>query len=170
MTTTPNFQVAASIDFLKVELMAEIEHVDNRDIMVVKQTNPTGAEMSVEEFTETIAKDIAALGDANASKIPIEWPTGLKTIVEKYKFYVKEVFLKVEKVKDKKVSVEYALWIGIKIDAAGLKDLKKQPPFDLFMIKDLYLKIWNTEDPAVLKEMNFVDLKQLSGPPAASDA
>ncbi len=170
MTTTPNFQVAASIDFLKVELLAGIEHVDNRDIMLVKQTNPTGAEMSVKEFTETIAKDIAALGDSDASKIPIEWPTGLETIVEKYKVYVKEVFLKVEKVKDKKATVEYALWIGIKIDSAGLKELKKQPPFDLFMIKDLYLKIWNTEDPVVLKEMNFVDLKQLSGPPAASDA
>jgi len=164
MAAKPNVQVAASVDFLGVDLVAGFEHVEvdgkARDVLIAKQLNmgDEAQPMKVAELADRVAKTITDLG--GAAPPPIQWPDGVEAVISSYDAYVKSVYLKIERA-EQKTDVEYALFIGIGLDDEAREKLKDTPPFNLLMLKDLYLKIWSTDNAAVLREMNFVSLEDL---------
>ncbi|MCP4721738.1 MAG: hypothetical protein GY860_19945 [Desulfobacteraceae bacterium] len=156
----PNVQFAASIDFLNTELMGAFENVGERKLFIAKQMdageNAKGIKLS--ELAENL-KGAVGFQDVN-----IAWPAPLGDMLDNYEAFIKQAYLKVEKNGSEQTKNEYALWIGVGLDEDGLKKLQENNPlFELVAIKELALKVWNTTNPTVLKEMNFVDIKKLIG-------
>ncbi len=173
----PNAQLGARINFLGTSVTAACEHrkVDNkttRDRILVKEMNSDKKDLgvTVAEIAESIAGAIKTIADPDAAAgkadVPvIPWPAGVEKVVGAIKVYMDEIYLQVDKVGDNPVKVEYALGIGIKLDQEKREKLSKLPPFNLVQLEDLYLKIWQTDNPDILKEMNIVDLdKALPAP------
>ncbi len=157
----PNVQLAASVEFLKTDILGALQSVDDKQIFMVKQLNggkkPTG--ISLKELASTLTKSVGAE--------EISLPAELESIAQEYRIFMNQVYLKIErssKNPEKKADFEYALWLSIAVDEDGLKKLKEENPiFELLAIKEVALKIWNSSDAKILEEMNFVDIKdQLS--------
>lgn len=173
----PNAQLGARINFLGTSVTAACEHrkVDNkttRDRILVKEMNTDKKDLgvTVAEIAESIAGAIKRIADPEATAgktdVPvIPWPAGVEKVVGAIKVYMDDIYLQVDKIGNDPVKVEYALGIGIKLDQEKREELSKLPPFNLVQLEDLYLKIWQTDNPGILKEMNIVDLdKALPAP------
>jgi len=185
----PNVQLATRVKFLETDLVGAVEHKTlakdiTRDMILVKQMNAGDEDIgvSVKDIADSIATSIQKItkakkkGDAPV----IEWPEGVSDIVSSLKVYIKEVYLYIARETDKTsekpvicTDLEYALWIGIKLDEAKKEKLSETPPFDLIQLEELYLKIWQTDNPTILREMNIVDFDKLlpgTGPAVAQIA
>ena len=173
----PNAQLATRIKFLETDLIAACEHKKlgakkTRDVVFVKQMNAGDEEIgvSVAQIAESIVASIKNItGQKSKVEAPvIDWPEGVKEIVESLQVYIREVYLKIERVKEasgkSSTDFEYALWIGIKLDEEKKEKLSKIPPFDLIQLEELFLKIWQTDNKTVLKEMKIIDFDKLLAP------
>ena len=167
----PNVQLATRVKFLEADLVGAVEHKEftggTRDMILVKQMNAGDEDIgvSVKDIAESIAVSIKDITGTGGDVPVIDWPTGVDTIVESLKVCIKEVYLKIARVTDtsKKsaTDLEYALWIEIKLDKTSKTKLSKTPPFDLIQLEELYLKIWQTDNPVILRDMGIVDFEKL---------
>ena len=170
-TLTPNIEFGSSVDFLGTQLVAvfrteESENNQSRTTLVARQTNADASQgISLNELGVRLVEGVKSIfGDSVDMPIPeVTLPPALADIAENYMVQVKEVMLKVDKTGDEAAVVEYAFWIEVGIDQAGLEALKDNPPFNILMLQNLYIKLWNTQNPAILKAMNFVDTNAVLG-------
>jgi len=157
---TVNIQLAASVEFMKADLLGAFESTGDRKLFVAKQLN--AGEKAKGIRISTLAETIAKAVGVDASSITL--PSPLDKIAESYEACVKQVYLKVEKEGNKDMTTEYALWLTIEVGDEALEELKKEYPlFDLVALKGIALKVWNTNNSKVKEEMNFVDIKELAG-------
>ena len=170
-TLTPNIEFGSSVEFLGTQLMAvfrteESASDKSHTTLVAKQINTDSPQnISLNELADRLVEGVKAIfGDAVDMPTPdVKLPPALADIAENYTVQVKEVLLKVDKTGNETAVMEYAFWIEIGIDQAGLDALKDKPPFNILMLQNLYIKLWNTQNPAILKAMNFVDTDAILG-------
>ncbi len=172
---TPNVQIGAKVKFLEAELFGAFDHRAKagknpaRDTVLVKQMNAGNQQtgISVLEIAESIAKSIKNIsnpestGKVKDEEIPaIKWPAGVEKIVGSLLVQINEVYLKIVK-EGGSTNMEYALGIGIKLDPKKRDDLAAIPPFNLIEFEELFLKIWKTDNSAILDEMNIIDFDKI---------
>ncbi len=170
---SPNVEMATTLDFLGCELIAAFRRdaANKKTTIVAKQLNAgTSAGITLSELADRLVTGVQSLfpnGDATITPPKIELPDALQKIAANYKAYVNQVMLKIDKGDgEQKASVEYAFWISIGLDQEALEKLKQEAPFNILMVKEVYLKIWNTDNEAILKEMQFLDTNAILGAPA----
>lgn len=150
----PNVQLAASIEFLKTDLLGALQSIGDKQTLLVKQLN-AGEKSNGISLKELGAALTKAIGGEE-----IKLPTELNDLAKEYKVFIKQVYLKIERTPDK-TDYEYALWLSINLDKKGLDELKtKNPIFEVVALKEVALKVWNTKNAKILEEMNFVDIKE----------
>lgn len=125
----------------------------------------------IETQVKQMIKDLTGL-DLTVN-VNIEWPDGVKEIIDKTEVALNVVYLKYTKYSktvesgqndnsDKKDSLKYALWISVK---AGKDILEKFP----IIIESLYLKLWSDNvDSEIMKKMDLVDAEKLLGDDSAN--
>lgn len=181
-----NAQAGAKVKFLEAELFAGFSHKDNKDILIVKQLNAgdqaTG--LTIEEIATSIAETIKNISEGKKPgesvtlegkerPKPIEWPAGIEDTLKAIEVKISQVYLYIasEKTPDeekRKIEVEYAIGIGINLTKDQKEKICEIPPFNLIQLEELFVKIWQTKNDKILKEMNIIDfdkeLLALEGP------
>ncbi len=178
MSTSPNVELALSIDFLGTELIGVVQRNAKAKKTTIFATKTNATQLSdaitLNELGDRLVDAVASLSADSGTPVSIETPNielpkALADIAENYRAYVKEAMFLVEKIDDQPAEIEYALWIGIGLDEAGRAALRDQPPFNVLMVNDLYLRIWNTTNEAILERMNFIDIEEILGRKALPD-
>lgn len=169
----PEVQIGAKVKFLEAQLIAGIQSDKTQDLVIVKQFNAGDQQtgISVKNIAESIAtsiKDLTKTGTTSGTTsgteevtASINWPAGVKEIVESLLVQISQVYLYVSRdKKTQKKTVEYAIGIGIKLDDDKKQELSRKPPFDLIQLEELFLKIWRTDNPKIVEEMGVIDFNQ----------
>ncbi|XOF35103.1 MAG: hypothetical protein ACL93V_07395 [Candidatus Electrothrix sp. YB6] len=152
-----NVQLGAEVEFLGAVLQGAYQTVGDNTVFVVKQMN--AGENARPISLADLQKDIKALAGGEITLPEMKDEKG-NDFLKTYKLILKQAYLKIET----KADNEYALWLTVEADEEKLKALKETvPAFKIVSLKKIGIKVWNTSNPAVLDEMNFVDIKQLVG-------
>jgi hypothetical protein len=110
--------------------------------------------VTVNEIANQIAsliKQITGKGDTVKIK-EVSWPSEkAKDLVEKSNVNLKKIYLIARYEPEKIMELEYALWLEIQC-SNKLKDELSMP----FSFDELYLKIWQTTDKKILKDMAII--------------
>ena len=168
----PDLNIFAEFTILECQIGAAVEFQgDSGDaIIAARQLNTDDpAKVPLAKFLETFQENLEAL--IPGAEIPLPTlPKPISDCMEAYSVVMKEAMFRFE-TKDKEVTGEFALWIKIELNegADSDKDLSSKPPFSLIKLNELHLKVWNTDHPAILKEMKGQGLQGLLEPPPPSD-
>jgi hypothetical protein len=122
-------------------------------------TNANAA-LGLAELSGQIGSAISSLTGAatNIPDLTEQLPDALKSIADQLQANFKDIFLKIDKAdgSEATTTIEYALWVSVSL--SGVDALKDKFPFNIIALEELYFKIWNTNDPAVLNKLNPVNV------------
>ena len=157
----PNIEFGSSVEFLGTQLMTvfrteEVSEGKFRTSLVAKQVDTDQPEsIFLNDLANRLAGAVKAIfGDSASMDVPdITLPPALADIAQNYTVQIKQTLLKVDKVDGQEAEVEYAFWIEIAIDEKGIEELRKKPPFNILMLKNLYIKVWKMKKSAELQSM-----------------
>jgi len=165
---TPNIQIGAKVVFLETPVYGVLEHTKLasnkiRDRLVVKQINSgeQKTNITVAKIADSIADSINQITKTQSTDdqtVKINWPEGVENILNSIEVDISQIYLKVEIETKILTQLEYALGIAIKLNKDQKDKLSKIPPFNLILLEELFLKIWNTNNKKILDEMNIFNI------------
>ncbi len=159
------------VEFLGVEWCGLIERRGSCKTTLVKQmsTGDQNTKIKVSEIGKSIVESIRKISGSRKVSAPVTLPGKVKGIDKDRTVQISDVYLKVARETGKPTDVEYAIGIRIKLTEEERKKLNDKPPFNVIQIEELFLKIWKTDNPAILDEMNIIDFDKLLPAPAFSN-
>jgi len=165
---TPNIQIGAKVVFLETPVYGVLEHTKLasnkiRDRLVIKQINSgeQKTNITVAKIADSIADSINQITKTQSTDdqtVKINWPEGVENILNSIEVDISQIYLKVEIETKILTQLEYALGIAIKLNKDQKDKLSKIPPFNLILLEELFLKIWNTNNKKILDEMNIFNI------------
>ncbi len=154
------------VEFLGVEWCGSIEQRGSSKTTLVKQMSmgDQDTKIKVSEIGKSIVEGIRKISGSTEVSALVTLPGKVKGIDKDRTVQISEVYLKVVRETGKPTDVEYALGLRIKLTEEERKKLNDKPPFNVVQIEELFLKIWKTDNPAILDEMNIIDFDLLPAP------
>lgn len=146
--------IGGQAHFFGIDIQADFEHVHGKDVLVVHEQPGSPTEITVDSIADEIQNMLAQF-DHKATKPTVtpSWPPGVGDVVKSLTIVVHEIYLRV--IKDTAgTAFDYALWLGVESSST----LKNKFPITL---DSLWLKVWKTDNPVILKEMNISSIGDL---------
>lgn len=146
----PQLQIAGNMEAFNVKLFGGYD--SDSKCFIIKQLNAGEKDISytLSKFMDDLNDLLKELANTEIAKDSL--PPQLQTVMDGTAVYVNEVYLKVAGSDNGgKAQSEYAIWVGLDGSAIQLP----------VKINELYLKVWKTNNPQVIKTLQIITLEEL---------